>query len=323
MNNDLTECPVCLSQDGYKCTSIPFGTRDATLFECEVCGKFAIARSALDDNALRLPNITMVRRAALSHRIRLQNERNLTPEMWTSYELEDTLKDGLHLPTPAQQATNILRYIGDQVASTGKPIEFLPPSFSAVVGSSNREFACNLVVELKQRGLLSGLLLTDVNGPAHVQDANLTLSGWEAYEAEQRGVISEKYGFIALKFGDAILDPLVKDHLKPALSDIGYNLVDLRDVSRAGVIDNILRVQIRDAAFVVVDLTHENAGAYWEAGYAEGLGKPVLYMCERAKFAEQKTHFDTNHCTTVLWSTDAVDDFLDEIKATLRRSLVF
>jgi len=35
-----------------------------------------------------------------------------------------------------------------------------------------------------------------------------------------------------------------------------------------------------------------NPGAYWEAGYAEGLGKPVIYTCEEAKFVEA-SHFDT------------------------------
>jgi nucleoside 2-deoxyribosyltransferase len=64
-------------------------------------------------------------------------------------------------------------------------------------------------------------------------------------------------------------------------------------VSRAGVIDNILRAQICDAAFVLVDLTHDNTGAYWEAGYAEGLNTPVIYLCEQAKFDMAKTHFDT------------------------------
>ena len=79
--------------------------------------------------------------------------------------------------------------------------------------------------------------------------------------------------------------------------------------------------QIRDAAFVIADLSHDNLGAYWEAGYAEGLGKPVIYICERGKFEEKQTHFDTNHCTTVLWSTDDPDQFRRELIATLRRSL--
>ncbi|HEX2814332.1 MAG TPA: hypothetical protein VHO04_16755 [Sphingopyxis sp.] len=95
----------------------------------------------------------------------------------------------------------------------------------------------------------------------------------------------------------------------------------MRDVSKAGIIDNLMRIQIRDSAFVLADLTHENAGAYWEAGYAEGLGKPVLYICEKAKFDERKSHFDTNHCTTVLWENDNPSNFTQDLIATLKRSL--
>ena len=109
--------------------------------------------------------------------------------------------------------------------------------------------------------------------------------------------------------------------MSPTVKELGYELIDLRDVARAGVIDNLLRAQIRDAAFVLVDLTHDNPGAYWEAGYAEGRGKPVLYLCEKTKFDAARTHFDTNHSTTVIWSTDARDTFCSELTATLRRSL--
>ena len=82
-----------------------------------------------------------------------------------------------------------------------------------------------------------------------------------------------------------------------------------------------MRDQIRRSAFVIADLTHDNSGAYWEAGYAEGLNKPVVYICEKKKFNDSTTHFDTNHCTTVTWSRDDDDSFRSELVATLRRSL--
>ena len=55
--------------------------------------------------------------------------------------------------------------------------------------------------------------------------------------------------------------------------------------------------------------THCPAGAYWEAGFAEGLGKPVIYIC-RAKEgdAEKKTHFDANHRHTVRWDLSTLDE---------------
>ena len=94
-------------------------------------------------------------------------------------------------------------------------------------------------------------------------------------------------------------------------------------MTSAGIIDNIMRTRIRVAKFVIADLTHNNNGAYWEAGYAEGLGKPVIYICEKEKFDKEGTHFDTNHCTTIFWSKsrDNDEDFRQELTATLHRSL--
>ena len=125
---------------------------------------------------------------------------------------------------------------------------------------------------------------------------------------------------------DDTLKSFVTEVVKPAVKEgIGYGLVDLRDKSRAGVIDNIVRTEIRGAAFVISDLIHDNPGTYWEGGYAEGLGKPVVYLCEEEKFhdAETRPHFDTNHCTTILWSKSRNNDdkFKRILIATLRQSL--
>ena len=76
-----------------------------------------------------------------------------------------------------------------------------------------------------------------------------------------------------------------------------------------------------EALFVISDLTHDNHEAYWEAGYAEDLGKPVVYICNKEKFENVGTHFDVNHCTTIAWSTEGSDEFCSRLIATLRRSL--
>ena len=219
---------------------------------------------------------------------------------------------------PARQAMNLVRYIGDEVARLGEPIRVLYyANIREIIGAPSVALVQHIVEDLQKRGTVKGM-----SDHVTFHRANLTLDGWEQYEAEKRGEFRGSYGFIAMPFGDSELDPFVEDVVKPAVKKgIDYDLVDMRDVARAGVIDNILRTQIRDAAFLIVDLTHDNPGAYWEAGYAEGLGKPVIYICEKAKFDLKKTHFDTNHCTTVPWSKDDAEGFRKELIATLRRSL--
>jgi nucleoside 2-deoxyribosyltransferase len=104
---------------------------------------------------------------------------------------------------------------------------------------------------------------------------------------------------MAMRFGDAILNRVLSECFKPAAQRAGFILRPLNEAPSAGLIDNQIRAAIRTARFVVADLTHDNNSAYFEAGFAEGLGVPVIYTCEAQKFNERKTHFDTNHMLTV------------------------
>lgn len=322
MSEVPVQCPICLSPDGAGCVSWSEG-KDATSFRCDICGEFEASGTALS-SYLRpdYPGWNPVKRAAVSHAVRSATDSGGRRPMLMTDWLEDQLVNGrAKLPSPAQQATNIIRYIGDLVSGSGEPVSNAPASFFASVGSPSQNAAMRLVRQLMMRGLLSGIEAGDFSCPADTINIDLTLSGWEAYEAERHGQVAGNYGFIALKFGDPELDPFLRDVIKPAIASLGYALEDLRDAARAGIIDNVMRARIRDAAFVLVDLSHANAGAYWEAGYAEGLGKPVLYLCKRSVFDEHGTHFDTNHCTTVMWDPGDTESFTRELVATLRRSL--
>src|SRR5258707_1176980 len=77
----------------------------------------------------------------------------------------------------------------------------------------------------------------------------------------------------------------------------------------------------RRVRFVVADLTHDNNGAYFEAGFAEGIGLPVVYTCEREKFEAKKTHFDTNHMVTIPWDNKNLEDAGNRLTATIRATL--
>lgn len=320
----MAECPICLSADRFPCEKWGGGRADGTRYDCDVCGAFMVTRSAEVGSLHRdSADFPLILRAVLSHRTRLKTESLANSDnvpIIDSTLVSNLIEEQPRLPSPGQQMIAALRYVGEQVLSTFQPIDNLSPSFQALIGAPNRRFSDKMVRGLGDRGLLTFISAEDHENPEAIIYVDLTPQGWELFEDERKGKLSSSYGFIALKFNDPILDALLANHIKPRLADFGFPLIDLRDVSKAGVIDNLLRSQIKDSKFVLVDLTHDNSGAYWEAGYAEGLGKPVIYICERGKFAEKATHFDTNHCTTVLWDADQVDHFLEELVATIRRS---
>ena len=159
-----------------------------------------------------------------------------------------------------------------------------------------------MLEHLFDTGILDGKLSKTMSGTnAH---ATLTFDGWRHFDQLHRGAATSRKAFMAMKYGDTTLDSVVDKAFRPALRKTGFSLQRLDEAPKAGLIDDRLRVEIRTSRFLIADLTHENAGAYWEAGFAEGLGKPVVYTCEKGKFAASTTHFDTNHHLTVLWSAE-------------------
>ena len=300
--NDKIKCPVCGNAGGGSCKAKSVG-----VYECDICGLYQASAEFDRENqadAYDSWNLTPVQRAVLSHRIRTKSSGFLQTgnELFaiTSAVLRSLRSNG-NLPSASVQAANIIRFVGDHVSRSGEAVAQLPKNLHAIIGALNRDTAIRLTKELEELKLLR----TDGIGTAVGIDpatkrpfrsfTNITLSldGWERYETEKRGGFEGNYGFIAMQFGDADFDTFVLKVVKQSLKEeFGYDIVDMRDVSEAGIIDNIMRVQIRDAAFVIADLTHENRGAYWEAGYAEGLGKPVIYICEKTKFDERRTHFE-------------------------------
>ena len=312
-------CPICLNiEQNSNCVANPAPNGDSCRFDCSTCGEFEISNSLLKSNELD-NSINNFKRAVLSHYLCTNSSEN------KSILLTSNLLDGVlsnKLPNPARRVTNIVRYLGKEISRTGEPVPTMTGKLRAYIGSPSMNSTKDLIRELMDKDIVR-VNPNSINSSSGFRLLDLTLKGWEMYEEEKRGAAAGNYGFIAMKFGDDELEQLVAKVIKPTIeNEIGYEIVDLRDVAQAGLIDNIMREKIRNSAFVLVDLTHDNSGAYWEAGYAEGLGKPVIYLCKESKFNEHSTHFDTNHCTTVLWSKTEPEKFELELVATLRRSLL-
>jgi hypothetical protein len=130
-----------------------------------------------------------------------------------------------------------------------------------------------------------------------------------------------RLAFMAMKFGLPQVDIVVEKCFKPAVVRTGFELRKLTDQQPAGLIDDQIRAALLSARFVIADLTHGSHGAYWEAGYAEGLGLPVIYTCQKSEWDIQKTHFDTSHLVTIIWDEADLRRAEDALAATIRATL--
>ena len=77
--------------------------------------------------------------------------------------------------------------------------------------------------------------------------------------------------------------------------------------------------EIREARFVIAELTGHNNGAYFEAGYALGFGKEVIQICKASAFGTDG-HFDVKQVNTILWKNidELTQRLISRIKATIQ-----
>ena len=79
------------------------------------------------------------------------------------------------------------------------------------------------------------------------------------------------------------------------------------------IVPEMLRL-IRESRLLVMDITEPNYGAYYEAGYAQGLGKEVIITCSDKVFSKTyeseeekkmmkyiKPHFDIAQKQILVW----------------------
>jgi len=138
-----------------------------------------------------------------------------------------------------------------------------------------------------------------------------TSKGWEKIDSLQRNQKSST-AFIAMSFSteDSRL-PVAEESIKSAITRAGYIPMIVKDTEHNKAIPQEIDYEIRNAAFVVTDLTKQNNGAYYEAGLAKGYGKDVIFTCHEKDF--KKIHFDTKQINTIKWSESEKEAFTEAL----------
>jgi len=299
-------CPICGCNESEKTGAVDI--RD--IWRCANCGRFALTREA----RINFQRADARERAILSHGI-WQKQADEGLFTVTAAIVDAAIKNPL--PTPAEQLDNLVLFIGDQTKET--------PSESINEARAHMRAKMGAILEtdvgyVEKMGTDMGWVNQRSSGGCMDR---LTYNGWQRYEELKKGKAAGRTAFMAMPFGNAEVDAIFENVFRPAVKETGFNLKRVDDEPEAGIIDNKIRVDIRMCRFLIADLTCCNRGAYWEAGYAEGLGKPVIYTCNTYYFKQEGTHFDTNHCTTVVWDPAAPEAAAKNLKATIRNSLPF
>jgi hypothetical protein len=214
--------------------------------------------------------------AVVSHAIRRMQNGDDWP--YLSVQLFQQILESNNLPKPAEQADNLLRWLGEQADWREATVIAGTERLQAIIGGISVNMVGYIANELLNRGFI-WFDRTDTAKAISPLKMGMKFAGWQEYERLQAESTDSKTVFMAMQFNDEELNAVVETIFRPAVEATGFELRVLSDVPKAGLIDDRLRVEIRRSRFLIADLTHRNPGAYWEAGFGEGLGKEVIYTC--------------------------------------------
>ncbi len=317
---DGSSCWVCraqlLNQDDK--------TSGMIVFNCPRCGQFYIGASPIEIFRRHMDyglDKSPILRYITSHAIR-QMQPFFDKNYWypVSSDWLSSVWSCERLPNPQKQADTFVQYLGAADVPSGEWVPVQPVQLTGILGTADdpNELKKTGLEYVIQHLLQKGLIERDATSSAPDNWAcRLTFDGWGRLDELQRGQTGSTTAFMAMAYGEDATERAFSEFVH-AVQQTGFELRKLDQKPRAGLIDLRMRVEIRLAKFLIADLTDENRGVYWEAGFAEGLGKKVYYTCEASKFKKAKTHFDTEHMLTIKWSSDNMSEALDELKSAIR-----
>lgn len=122
--------------------------------------------------------------------------------------------------------------------------------------------------------------------------------GWRRLNELRANLVDRNSAFVAMSFSDD-LRRAFNDGIKAALSDAGYEAVRVDLIEYNGKIDDRVIADIRKSSLMVADFSEHRQNVYFEAGFALGLGRQVIWTCRESDIGQ--AHFDTRQYNHIVW----------------------
>jgi hypothetical protein len=286
-----SQCPLCK----LPAFSAPDNRVDAILVICPACGKFRY--SAECSHLLeRLPHEREINIYKISHAMRIAAERasgksngSLFP-IHTSSDFELILNRS---ESSVREKLELLQmYLGRLSKFPGESTNFDSGNDYTIIGASNYEEANFYLKSLHDQGFLSEL---EPYIGGQVTQFTVSSSGWLELDRISRSNSDSGIAFIAMWF-DESRQPF-DQAITEAIMESGYKPLRIDRTEHLNRIDDEIIMRIRQSKFLIADLSGQRNGVYFEAGFMMGLGRPVIWLCEKSEL--QKVHFDTRQYNTI------------------------
>jgi hypothetical protein len=330
--DNRTPCPVCRTPNVQR-SGVGANTFEIT---CQRCGRYqiqALAETQLMNSPPAFPPTHLLSGLCRNTWDILGERLLVTVDIFKSWaELDKAAK----LPVPrdtdvAAKGDCLLRYLRRRSRTLADSVT-LSQNDLAVGFCANRQELLFCLRYLVERGLIEEVASAprgDGRGPRPQRGGGggggmvycLTPAGWAALDTA-RLQPEQPLAAVSLTL-DKDADTLWTQGLSAGLQAAGYAAVRIDSREYANKITDERIVDLRRASIVVADLTGQSPPAFFDAGLAIGLGKPIFWTCEESEARDKRLLVDTRQIVVTPWTRDKLDDFArrlaQRIEATLGR----
>lgn len=296
----MTNCIFCTSL----LPETPLRPQGAVYVPCPKCPEFGISESILSSLSRNGSDKMHLYAGAL-------RENNIKTEHPYRIENLDVLLDSVRVPTtPLEKIDKFILSFEYLTTFFGEQIRVNETDFPLAFAKGPDEFF---------RLLEGAIKLQYINAPQSLSRpemlVGLSIDGARRVHELQKNEVDSNQAFVAMWFDPKMTE--IFDHaIKPALEATGYQALRIDRKQHNEKIDDAIMAEINKSGLLVADFTGHRGGVYFEAGYAKGIGIPVIFTCHETELED--AHFDTRQYSHIRWTSaeDLRERLIQRIQAT-------
>jgi len=304
--NQMSICVLC-NQEVRNCEHIS-GTELYHL-ECDTCGRYVSGSF----NDLGLKAMSPEDRAMLSAYTREFYEHGADETELHNLDEQQTerILENYRIKSLDDKLNNFIQYIAKKTTYFGEEIEIDSRKDYPITYSKNIDEFENVFFLTKKLGFI------ECNSDkSDEQDIKLSALGWAKSKEINKSGIQSKKCFIAMSCSDELAE-IYENGIKKAVDEAGFQPIFIEREEHNEKICDLIIAKIRECKFLIADVTGQRQNVYYEAGFAQGLNRDVIWMCRQNEI--DSAHFDTRQYNHIAWENaeDLKKKLLNRIKATI------
>lgn len=280
--------------------------------KCPCCGEYEITEEAFEDLPHELENKYKKKKHLISGYLREVNELGIKADLIKTNNLELFINNSYVPTNMIGKIDKLLMFINRRTEYFGQEIsrdDLRCASICYAFNAKELESYIDVLFQYGdlQKGPFTGLMLT-VKGFNRI------------YELERKKVNSHQ-AFVAMWFSDS-MNAIYEKYIYQAIIDSKeknfFKALRIDKIEHINKIDDQIIAEIRKSRFLIADFTGQRGGVYYEAGFAHGLGIPVIWTCRKDEI--DNLHFDIRQYNCIVWESG--EELYDKLKNRIEAVIV-